>query len=74
MASYTAALICNTAVPAWPGAYREMPFVFIGSASSAGAGFALMASPLAESGPARRMAIAGVHVQPQRARLRGTPG
>jgi formate-dependent nitrite reductase membrane component NrfD len=59
VASYTAALLCNTAVPAWHGAHREMPFVFVGSASSAGAGFALIASPLAENGPAQRMAIAG---------------
>jgi formate-dependent nitrite reductase membrane component NrfD len=63
VASYTAALICNTAVPAWHGAYREMPFVFVGSATSAGAGFALIASPLAESGPAQRLAIAGAVVE-----------
>jgi formate-dependent nitrite reductase membrane component NrfD len=59
VASYTAALICNTAVPAWHGAYREMPFVFIGSATGAGAGLALAVSPLAENAPAQRMAIAG---------------
>jgi formate-dependent nitrite reductase membrane component NrfD len=59
VASYTAALICNTAVPAWHGAYREMPFVFVGSAASAGAGFALVASPLAENSPAQRLAIIG---------------
>ncbi len=59
VASYTAALICNTAVPAWHEAYREMPFVFVGSAASAGAGFALVASPLAENAPAQRMAVMG---------------
>jgi formate-dependent nitrite reductase membrane component NrfD len=59
VATYTAALICDTAVPAWHGAYREMPFVFAGSAASAASGFALAASPLAENGPAQRMAILG---------------
>jgi hypothetical protein len=59
VAAYTSALIANTAVPAWHEGHRELPFVFVGSAASAGAGFALIAAPHAESGPARRMAIAG---------------
>jgi formate-dependent nitrite reductase membrane component NrfD len=59
VASYTAALICDTAVPAWHEAYREMPFVFVGSATSAGAGFALAASPLGENAPARRLGVVG---------------
>jgi formate-dependent nitrite reductase membrane component NrfD len=59
VAAYTSALIANTAVPAWHEGHRELPFVFVGSAASAGAGFALIAAPRAESGPARRMAIAG---------------
>jgi DMSO reductase anchor subunit len=59
VASYTGALIANTAVPAWHGGHRELPFVFVGSAASAGAGFALIATPALESGPARRMAVLG---------------
>lgn len=59
VASYTGALIANTAVPAWHGGHRELPFVFVGSAASAGAGFALIASPRVESAPARRMAVLG---------------
>jgi hypothetical protein len=59
VAAYTSALIANTAVPAWHEGHRELPFVFVGSAASAGAGFALIAAPRAERGPARRMAIAG---------------
>jgi formate-dependent nitrite reductase membrane component NrfD len=59
VATYTAALICDTAVPAWHDAHREMPFVFAGSATSAAAGFALLAAPGVECGPVRRMAIAG---------------
>ena len=38
LATYTAALIANTAVPAWHEARRELPFVFAaGAAASAGA-------------------------------------
>jgi formate-dependent nitrite reductase membrane component NrfD len=59
VASYTAALIANTAVPAWHGGHRELPFVFVGSAASAGAGFALIAAPRVESAPARRLAVLG---------------
>ncbi len=59
VASYTGALIANTAVPAWHGAHRELPFVFVGSAASAAAGFALLAAPADEAAPARRMAVLG---------------
>jgi hypothetical protein len=59
VASYTAALIADTAVPAWHEGWREMPFVFVGSAASSGAGLALLAAPLAENAPARRMAMLG---------------
>ena len=59
VASYTAALIADTAVPAWHEAHRELPFLFVGSAASAAAGFALIGAPVAENHPARRMALAG---------------
>ena len=59
VASYTAALIANTAVPAWHAGHRELPFLFVGSAASAAGGFALLAAPAQESAPARRMAIVG---------------
>ena len=62
VASYTAALIADTAVPAWHEAHRELPFLFVGSAASAGAGFALLAAPVAETAPARRMAVLGALV------------
>jgi hypothetical protein len=57
--SYTAALLADTAVPAWHEAHRELPFVFATSAAAAGSGFALIAAPVAETGPARRLALAG---------------
>jgi polysulfide reductase-like protein len=63
VASYTAALIADTAVPAWHGGYRELPFLFVGSAASAGAGFAMVASPLAENGPAQLMGVLGGAVE-----------
>jgi formate-dependent nitrite reductase membrane component NrfD len=57
VASYTAALIGDTAVPAWHEGHREMPFLFAGSAASAAAGFGLLAAPLAENAPAQRLAV-----------------
>ena len=63
VATYTAVLVSDTAVPAWHGGWREMPFVFAGSAASAGAGFALLTTPLAQAGPARRLAPAAAAVE-----------
>jgi formate-dependent nitrite reductase membrane component NrfD len=63
VASYTAALIADTAVPAWHGGFRELPFLFVGSAATAGAGLALIGSPAAETVPVRRLAVAGACVE-----------
>ena len=52
VSTYTAALISNTAVPAWHEGRREMPILFAGSAASAAAGWGLIAAPTAESEPA----------------------
>jgi DMSO reductase anchor subunit len=60
VATYTAALLSNTAVPAWHGGRRQLPFLFAGSAASAASGLALVASPLSENAPARRIAVLGV--------------
>lgn len=59
LATYTAALISNTAVPAWHEGYREMPFIFAGSGATAAGGLALVFTPTAQAGPARRMLAAG---------------
>jgi formate-dependent nitrite reductase membrane component NrfD len=59
VASYTAALIADTAVPAWHEGHRELPFLFVGSAASAGAGFGLLAAPLIENAPVQRLAVVG---------------
>ncbi len=63
LTTYTAALICNTAVPAWHDAHREMPFVFAGSGMTAAGGVAMMLTPKRENGPARRMALGGAAVE-----------
>jgi polysulfide reductase-like protein len=63
LATYTAALISDTAVPSWHEGHREMPFVFAGSASSAAGGLALVLAPAAENGPARRMAVGGAALE-----------
>ena len=59
VATYTAVLICDTAVPAWHAAYPEMPFVFAGSAATAAAGVAVMTTPADQAAPARRLAAFG---------------
>lgn len=69
VASYTAALISDTAVPAWHDGYREMPFVFIGSAAAAAGGLGLLAGPAQESPPARNLALLGVGTELVAARL-----
>jgi len=59
VASYTAVLLADTATPSWHAAYRELPFVFVGSASAAAGGLGLIGASPADSGPARRLAVAG---------------
>jgi hypothetical protein len=59
LASYTAALLAQTAVPAWHDSRGELPFVFTGSAAASGGGLGMLCAPVAEAGPARRLAAAG---------------
>jgi DMSO reductase anchor subunit len=63
VASYTGVLFADTAVPAWHEAYRELPFVFVGSATIAASGLGLLAAPLAENAPVRRSAVLGALVE-----------
>jgi hypothetical protein len=59
MATYTAVLFSDTAVPVWHEARRELPFVF-GAGSAAGAGAAVWLAAGDDRGePARRLAIGG---------------
>ncbi|MFE2566077.1 NrfD/PsrC family molybdoenzyme membrane anchor subunit [Streptomyces mirabilis] len=57
LASYTAVLAADTAVPAWHGAHRELPYLFTASATAAASGMALIVAPPRESGPARCAAV-----------------
>ncbi|MHC3475371.1 NrfD/PsrC family molybdoenzyme membrane anchor subunit [Streptomyces sp. 7R007] len=57
--AYTAALISNTAVPAWHDGHRWMPFVFVSSGLSAAAGLGLMSALAAETRPLVPLAVGG---------------
>jgi formate-dependent nitrite reductase membrane component NrfD len=59
LASYTAALLSQTAVPAWHEAHAELPFVFTGSAAASSGGLAMVLTPVGEAGPARWFAASG---------------
>lgn len=61
LTTYTAVLFSDTAVPAWHEAYRELPFVFAGSALASGGGVGLLAG--GDTGPARRVAVAGAALE-----------
>ena len=63
LATYTAALIADTAVPAWHEGHRELPFVFGGSGAAAAGGLAMIFTPLDQAAPARRTALAGAAVE-----------
>jgi formate-dependent nitrite reductase membrane component NrfD len=56
IATYTAALIADTSVPAWHEGYRQLPFLFAASAASAAAGAGMALAPLPETGPVRLLA------------------
>jgi hypothetical protein len=59
VASYTGALVADTAVPAWHDGHRELPFLFVASAAGAAGGAGMVLAPLAQASPARRLAIVG---------------
>jgi Polysulphide reductase, NrfD len=59
VATYTAALIANTAVPVWHEARATLPALFAaGAAASAGAASMALTSP-GDAGPARRLTVIG---------------
>lgn len=63
LAAYTAVLLSDTAAPTWHDSYRELPFVFVGSANAAAAGLALVTTPTDQNGPARKLAAVGAAVE-----------
>jgi len=66
LATYSAVLLADTAVPAWHEAYRELPFLFAGSALASAGAAGLAATALsqgADRGPAARMAVLGAALE-----------
>jgi len=59
VAAYTAVLLSDTATPTWHDAHEHLPFVFVGSASAASGGLGMIGAPVAQAGPARRLAVGG---------------
>jgi formate-dependent nitrite reductase membrane component NrfD len=66
VATYTGVLLANTAVPAWHEAYRQLPFVFAGSAMASAGAAGLVATALSsehDRRPAARLAVLGAAVE-----------
>ncbi|HEV2760461.1 MAG TPA: NrfD/PsrC family molybdoenzyme membrane anchor subunit [Acidimicrobiales bacterium] len=63
VATYTAVLVADTAIPVWHDAHRELPYLFAGSAAASAAGTALAFTPVCEAGPARRLAVLGAALE-----------
>jgi formate-dependent nitrite reductase membrane component NrfD len=69
VASYTAVLLSQTAVPAWHEAHPQLPFIFTGSAAASAGGLGMVLVPVAEAGPARRFAALGAATELAASRL-----
>ncbi len=59
LASYTGALLGDTAVPTWAAGRDNLSFLFVSSASLAAGGAAMVSCPIEETKPAQIMAVAG---------------
>ena len=59
VAAYTSVLLADTAAPAWHDAYRELPYLFTGSAATAAGGLGLLAVTPGRARPAARLAALG---------------
>jgi hypothetical protein len=59
LATYTAALVANTAVPVWHGARTTLPFVFASTAATTAGAAAVLVTPPGDAAPARRLAVGG---------------
>jgi hypothetical protein len=63
LATYTGALVANTAIPVWSEARDELPLLFGASAAASAGAAAAIATPTELAGPARRTAIGGVALE-----------
>jgi hypothetical protein len=59
LATYTGALLADTAIPVWHEARRELPLVFGASSAASAGGIVAALAPPGEAVPARRLAIGG---------------
>jgi formate-dependent nitrite reductase membrane component NrfD len=59
LSSYTAALVANTAVPAWHESRMILPFVFASGAAASAGGALTALTPVEDAAPARRLAVVG---------------
>jgi hypothetical protein len=63
VASYTAVLLAQTAVPAWRESLQELPFIFTASAAASAGGLGMIVAPPEQAAPARRLATYGAIVE-----------
>jgi formate-dependent nitrite reductase membrane component NrfD len=63
LATYTGALLANTAIPVWSEARDELPWLFGLSAGASAGAAAAICTPTGAAGPARRAAVAGVALE-----------
>ena len=63
LATYTGALVANTAIPVWSEARDELPWLFGASATASAGAAAAMVTPTELAGPARRAAVGGAAVE-----------
>ncbi|MDQ1438259.1 MAG: hypothetical protein QOK43_1888 [Acidimicrobiaceae bacterium] len=63
VATYTAVILADTAIPVWHQAKDDLPWLFASGAAASAGGVAAALAPVAESGPARRLAIVGACVE-----------
>jgi formate-dependent nitrite reductase membrane component NrfD len=63
VASYTGVLLADTATPTWNAARKHLPFLFAASAAAAASGMGMLAAPVADAGPARRLALAAASAE-----------
>ena len=59
LASYTGALLADTAVPTWNAAKDNLSYLFVSSAAMASSGVAMITTPTAQTRPARALATIG---------------
>lgn len=57
LATYTAVLVADTAIPVWHEARGQLPLVFAAGGAMSAASACLLVTPLSHAGPARRLAV-----------------